>query len=103
VDQIVQQFVREILSRVDAIFSYRTENRIPIRFAANPTGICTGNRIRVDGPLCRISQPSRKFKLRLVKKQIFSDIRHNLADKPGSGATQILANFVVGVLTRVRK
>jgi hypothetical protein len=27
-----------IRTRVDAIFSYRTENRIPIRFAANRIG-----------------------------------------------------------------
>jgi hypothetical protein len=39
-----------IYTRVNAIFSYRTENRIPIRFAVNCTGIRTGNRIRVDGP-----------------------------------------------------
>jgi hypothetical protein len=42
-----------IRTRVDAIFSYRTENRIRIRFAANRMGICTGNCIRVDGPLRR--------------------------------------------------
>jgi hypothetical protein len=35
-----------ICTRFDAIFSYSTENRIPIRYAANRTG----NRIRVDGP-----------------------------------------------------
>jgi hypothetical protein len=40
-----------ICTRVDTTFSYRTENRIPIRFAANRTGIRTGNRIRVDGLL----------------------------------------------------
>jgi hypothetical protein len=40
-----------IRTRVDAIFYYRTENRIPIRFAANRTLIRTGNRIGLDGPL----------------------------------------------------
>jgi hypothetical protein len=40
-----------IRTSVDAIFSYRTENRIAIRFAANRTGIRMGNRIRLDGPL----------------------------------------------------
>jgi hypothetical protein len=30
--------------------SYRTENRIAIRFAINRTLIRTGNRIRVNGP-----------------------------------------------------
>jgi hypothetical protein len=48
--EIVRQFVREILSGVDAIFSYGTENRIPIRFAANRTGIRMGNRLRVEAP-----------------------------------------------------
>jgi hypothetical protein len=37
-----------IRTRVDARYSYRTDNRIPIRFAANRTLIRTGNRIRVD-------------------------------------------------------
>jgi hypothetical protein len=32
------------------IIIYRTENRIPIRFATNRSPICTGNRKRVDGP-----------------------------------------------------
>jgi hypothetical protein len=36
-----------IRTREDAIFSYRTESRIPIRFAANRTGI----RFRIDGSL----------------------------------------------------
>jgi hypothetical protein len=49
--EIVRQFVREIVLRVDALFSYRTENRIPIRFAANRTAIRIGILIRVDGPL----------------------------------------------------
>jgi hypothetical protein len=49
-----------IRTGVDAIFSYRTENRIPIRFAANRTGIRTGNPIRVDGPLCRHGWHNRK-------------------------------------------
>jgi hypothetical protein len=40
-----------IRKRVDAIFSYRVEIRIAIRFAANRMAIRTGNRIRVDGPL----------------------------------------------------
>jgi hypothetical protein len=40
-----------IRTRVDTIFSYRTEIRIAIRFAANRTAICVGNCIRVDGPL----------------------------------------------------
>jgi hypothetical protein len=52
--EIVPQFVREIVFRVDALFSYRTENCIPIRFAANRTAIRMGNRIRVDSPLARI-------------------------------------------------
>jgi hypothetical protein len=38
---------RNRITRVDTLFSYQTENRIAIRFAANRTG----NRIRVDGPL----------------------------------------------------
>jgi hypothetical protein len=38
------------LSRVDALFYYRTENRFAIRFAANCTEIRMGNRIRVAGP-----------------------------------------------------
>jgi hypothetical protein len=42
---------KAICTRVDAVFSYRTENRIPIRFAANRTLIRTGNLIRVDGSL----------------------------------------------------
>jgi hypothetical protein len=49
--EIVRQFVREIVLCVDALFSYRTENRIAIRFAANRTSIRLGNRMRVDGPL----------------------------------------------------
>jgi hypothetical protein len=40
---------------VDALFSYRKENHIPIRFAANRTGIRMGDRIRVDGPLAGYS------------------------------------------------
>jgi hypothetical protein len=32
--------------REDALFSYRTVNRLPIVFAANRTGNC----VRVDGP-----------------------------------------------------
>jgi hypothetical protein len=48
-----RRFVRKIVSRVDASFYYRTEIWISIRFAANPTPIRTGNRIRVDGPLVR--------------------------------------------------
>jgi hypothetical protein len=39
-----------IRTRVEAIFSYGTENHIAIRFAPNCTGVRTGNRIRVDGP-----------------------------------------------------
>jgi hypothetical protein len=35
-----------IRTRVDAQYSYSTEIRIAIRFAANCTGIRTGNRIR---------------------------------------------------------
>jgi hypothetical protein len=49
--EIVRQFVREIVLRVDAIFSFRTENCIPIRFTANRTVIRMEYRIRVDGPL----------------------------------------------------
>jgi hypothetical protein len=41
---------KAIRLRVDAIFSYRTEIWIAIRFAANRTAIRMGNRIRVDGP-----------------------------------------------------
>jgi hypothetical protein len=41
--------VHQILLCVGALFSYGTENRIPIRFAANRTLIRTGNRKRVDG------------------------------------------------------
>jgi hypothetical protein len=41
---------KAIRTRVDAIFSYRTDNCIPIRFAANRTGIRTENRVPVDGP-----------------------------------------------------
>jgi ectoine hydroxylase-related dioxygenase (phytanoyl-CoA dioxygenase family) len=39
-----------ILTRLDAQYSYRTEIRTAIRFAANRTLIRTGNRLRVDGP-----------------------------------------------------
>jgi hypothetical protein len=49
--QIEHEFVRRIVLRVDAQFSYPTENRILFRFAANRTPICTGNRICVDSPL----------------------------------------------------
>jgi hypothetical protein len=38
-----------IRTREDAIFPYRTENRISIQFAANRTWIRTGNGVRVDG------------------------------------------------------
>jgi hypothetical protein len=48
---LFREIVREIVSRVDAQFSYRTENCIPIRFVANCTLIRTGNHLRVDGPL----------------------------------------------------
>jgi hypothetical protein len=40
-----------IRTRVDAIFSNRTEIRITIRFAANRTAIRIGNTIRVEGSL----------------------------------------------------
>jgi hypothetical protein len=53
-----RRFAREIVSRVDASFYYRTEIRISIRFATNRTPIRTGNRIRVDGPL---SVPPSRF------------------------------------------
>jgi hypothetical protein len=49
--EIVRQFVREIVLRVDAIFSFRTDNCIPIRFTSNHTVIRKEYRIRVDGPL----------------------------------------------------
>jgi hypothetical protein len=39
------------IERVDAQFSYRTQNRMAIRFAPNRTPIRTLIRIRVDGPL----------------------------------------------------
>jgi hypothetical protein len=42
-----------ICTRVDAQYYYLTEILIAIRFAANRTGIRTGNSIRVDGPLKR--------------------------------------------------
>jgi hypothetical protein len=42
-----------IRTRVDAIFSYRTENRIPIRFAANRTGIRMGNHDVKDDLKCQ--------------------------------------------------
>jgi hypothetical protein len=43
----VRGFLCKIVLGVDALFSYRTDNRIAIRFAANRTAIRTGNRIRV--------------------------------------------------------
>jgi hypothetical protein len=46
----VRGFVPRFVLRVDALFSYCTEIRIAIRFAANRKGIRMGNRIRVDGP-----------------------------------------------------
>jgi hypothetical protein len=47
---IFAQIRTKIVLRVEALFCNRTENRIPIRLAANRTLICTGNRLRVDGP-----------------------------------------------------
>jgi hypothetical protein len=44
-------FPTGIRTCVDAQYSYRTEIRIAVRFAANWTAICMGNCIRVDGLL----------------------------------------------------
>jgi hypothetical protein len=47
VREFEREFVRRFVSRVDALFSYRTDNRIAIRFVANRTLIRMGNRVRV--------------------------------------------------------
>jgi hypothetical protein len=49
VHQILWKIVRQFVLFVDALFSYRAENRLPIRFAANRA---LANRLRVDGPQC---------------------------------------------------
>jgi hypothetical protein len=59
--EIIWQFVREIVLCVDALFSYRTENRIPIRFAANRTPIRTGNRTHVDIILQEVHKVLKPF------------------------------------------
>jgi hypothetical protein len=61
---IVCGFVREIVC-VYAFFSYRTGNRVPIRFAANRTPIRSGNRIRVDcrRPLSHKRSVNKSFRV----------------------------------------
>jgi hypothetical protein len=78
--EIQRQFVREIILCVDAFFSYCTENCIRIRFAANRTLICTGNRIRVDGPSDRRTNHRREAdRQRAVQIKVFNQLSQLLS------------------------
>jgi hypothetical protein len=74
---IVWDIVRQFVLCVDALFSYSTENRIPIRFAANRTG----NRIRVDGPLYYLSIFSLCLANRVASCRYLCDLLLSRKDK----------------------